>query len=289
MIITDSHVIARSQTKTYAISEQTKQVVWQWPVSGYMALSDDRLYIADSSGLLTAISAPMGGATTPPVGDAGEDQEVDAGVNCTATVTLDGSASSDAEGDELAYRWYYEGLLFGESVEIEAELGLGEHVFGLIVNDGVYDSEPNEVRVAVVDHTGPAVVVRPMVEIWPPNHKYHELSLSDLVGSVDDNCDGLMDVDSVGRIISIHSDEPEDGGGDGNTTEDAVILGNSRFKVRAERLGNGDGRVYGVTFEVGDEAGNITQETGYVGVPHDSGAPSSKSQRARRVSGPRGR
>jgi outer membrane protein assembly factor BamB len=272
MIVTDSHIIARSQSKTYAIALDTMQVDWQCSLSGYMALSDDRLYIADSSGRLTAVSAPTVVPATPPVADAGEDQEVDAGSGCTAIAILNGSGSSDADGDELTYRWYYEGQLFDEGAEIEAELGLGDHVFTLIVNDGTYDSEPDEVFITVKDNMEPVVVLGAMLEIWPPNHKYHEFNLADFVVSAVDNCSDVLDVNAAGRIISIYSDEPEIG--DDHTTKDIVIQGDGSFKVRAERQGKGNGRVYSVTFEIVDGAGNVTLATGYVGVPHDkSGKP----------------
>ena len=126
--------------------------------------------------------------------------------------------------------------------------------------------------VNVVDRTPPVVTVGDMVQLWPPNHKYREFNLSDLVVSVDDTCAGSLDVDAVATIISIYSDEPEDvkGNGDGKTTEDIVILGASSFKVRSERQGKGNGRVYGITFRVVDEAGNPTVGTCYVGVPHDN-------------------
>jgi hypothetical protein len=43
-----------------------------------------------------------------------------------------------------------------------------------------------------------------------------------------------------------------DGTGDGDTTGDIVITDNYTFSVRVERKGNGNGRVYGVRFEVSD-------------------------------------
>ncbi len=58
-------------------------------------------------------------------------------------------------------------------------------------------------------------------------------------------------------------------GGDGNTVNDIVIMDHSTFKLRAERQGGGDGRVYGISFRVTDGAGNTTEATCYAGVPHD--------------------
>lgn len=121
------------------------------------------------------------------------------------------------------------------------------------------------------DTTPPAVEVGEMTELWPPNHKYHTFNLSDIVVSVGDDQDGEMDIDEACQILSIYSDEPEDvqGKGDGNTLDDIVIIGQSSFKVRSERQGTGNGRVYGITFEVFDSSGNSTVETVYLGVPHD--------------------
>jgi hypothetical protein len=121
------------------------------------------------------------------------------------------------------------------------------------------------------DNTPPVVTVCGMTELWPPNHKYHTFSLSDIVQSVIDDSDGDIDIDDNCVILSIYSDEPEDvkGNGDGRTLDDIVILGPSSFKVRSERQGPGNGRVYGVTFEVSDSSGNTTEAIVYLGVPHD--------------------
>ncbi|MDE2691322.1 MAG: cadherin domain-containing protein [Acidobacteriota bacterium] len=89
-----------------------------------------------------------------PVADAGEDLEVDPG----ALVELDGTGSSDPDGDELTFRWTQTG---GDDVTLEgadtarpsftvpqAAVAL---TFSLVVNDGTADSEPDEVTVLVRD------------------------------------------------------------------------------------------------------------------------------------------
>jgi hypothetical protein len=123
--------------------------------------------------------------------------------------------------------------------------------------------------VTVLDTQGPVIEPGPMLELWPVNHGYETLSLSDCVQSAEDACEGDIDVDEMGTILSIYSDEPEDGLGDGNTEEDIVILDASSFMLRAERQGGGNGRVYGIDFEITDSEGNTTAGTCFVGVPHD--------------------
>ncbi len=130
------------------------------------------------------------------------------------------------------------------------------------------------------------VTVKPMQKIWPPNHKYVSLTLADCA-SVTTSCptgggsggghggcggdDEEAPIDTMGTILSIYSDEPEDvnGNGDGNTDDDIVITGDSSFKVRAERQGKGNGRVYGVNFKVTDSSGQVKTATCKFSVPHD--------------------
>lgn len=119
-----------------------------------------------------------------------------------------------------------------------------------------------------VDTTPPAVEVSASRELWPPNHRTETLTLADLV-TVEDACDGELNANDVGTILDIYSDEPDDGTGDGDTTGDIVIVDDHTFSVRVERAGNGNGRVYGIRFEVSDSAGNTVEATAFVHIPHD--------------------
>jgi hypothetical protein len=75
-------------------------------------------------------------------------------------------------------------------------------------------------------------------------------------------------------LTSIVSDEPDDavGNGDGNTIDDlqqaAIGVPDFHFRLRAERAGSGDGRVYTVTYTATDACGLSTAAAAIVRVPH---------------------
>jgi len=87
---------------------------------------------------------------TPPVADAGEDQTAYAGIGGTAQVPLDGSDSYDEDGDELTYTWFIDDEQIATGANPAIELPVGEHTIRLIVNDGIEDSEPDEVVIIVI-------------------------------------------------------------------------------------------------------------------------------------------
>jgi hypothetical protein len=71
------------------------------------------------------------------------------------------------------------------------------------------------------------------------------------------------------RIISVTSNEPDNGLGDGDTAGDWNITGPLKLQLRAERSGLGNDRIYTITIESKDVAGNITYGTTTVTAPHD--------------------
>jgi len=87
-----------------------------------------------------------------PVADAGADQVLYAGLNGKATVVLDGSASTDAEGEALGYTWAWAiGATTYQSngVNLTLDLPVGVHPIQLVVNDGHVDSLGAQVLVTV--------------------------------------------------------------------------------------------------------------------------------------------
>ncbi len=109
-------------------------------------------------------------------------------------------------------------------------------------------------------------------ELWPPNHRYVDISLSECAGPAHDTCGGTLPVDEYGTILSVSSDEVEDanGNGDGRTCDDIVISADGKsVRVRAEREGTSDGRVYTVRYAITGPGGETAQSTCHVYVPHD--------------------
>jgi CSLREA domain-containing protein len=83
-----------------------------------------------------------------PVANAGSDQSVVVGQR----VQLDGSSSSDADGDELSYSWIIidspegSGAVLSDASSAMTELDIdvfGNYTIQLVVNDGVEESEPD--------------------------------------------------------------------------------------------------------------------------------------------------
>jgi hypothetical protein len=70
-------------------------------------------------------------------------------------------------------------------------------------------------------------------------------------------------------IVKVSSDEPDDANADGFTINDIVIANDCKsVQLRAERKGDGNGRVYTVTLRVTDGDGNVTTTTAKVTVPY---------------------
>lgn len=127
--------------------------------------------------------------------------------------------------------------------------------------------------VNVVDTTAPVITVNGNTPtLWSPNHKYQTFSVTDFVTAATDSCNTSLGVGSV-VISQVTSDELENSNGDGNTLNDIVIAADCKsVQLRAERDGDGDGRVYTITFKVTDSSGNVGTATATVMVPKSQGS-----------------
>ena len=118
--------------------------------------------------------------------------------------------------------------------------------------------------VTVVDQTGPPIVgsISPSTtSLWPPNHKMVDVALN--FGDVTDNCS------AASCVLSVSSNEAVNGTGDGNTSTDWEVVDAHHVRLRAERAGNGNGRIYTITLTCTDAAGNETVRTATVVVSHN--------------------
>jgi len=95
--------------------------------------------------------------------------------------------------------------------------------------------------------------------LWPANH---ELVSVGIRGVTDPNNDPL-----TVTITGVTQDEPTNGLGDGDTSPDAVIQGETVL-LRAERSGTGNGRVYRIAFAADDGRGGTCVGSVVLGVPH---------------------
>jgi hypothetical protein len=75
-----------------------------------------------------------------------------------------------------------------------------------------------------------------------------------------------IDTASV-TLVSVTSNEPDAGLGNGDTAQDIVIVDNNTVKLRAERSRHGTGRVYTLTYQATNVCGNSATATATVTVP----------------------
>ena len=210
----------------------------------------------------------------PPVANAGPDQTVEQANLAGTSVTLDGSGSTD-DGQilPLTYTWTWSNGGSDTGDKPVVTLPLGTTTVTLTVYDGELSST-DTVDITVEDTTTPTITTSGKQKVlWPANHKYQTVSISDCVASVKDICDAGVGIKSI-AITSVSSDEPEEvtGDGDGNTMADIVIKDSQTVDLRAEREGTGNGRVYTINYEVTDISGNTATGFCQVWVPHDQGA-----------------
>ena len=194
------------------------------------------------------------------------------GARATVTVNV-----ADQDGDALEVIWKINGTAVQTNkvaagtpttlaaVSLTATFPLGESGISVSVSDGEAGPASCSTKVTVRDTTPPSVEsakASPNI-LWPPNHQMVrvrvEVKASDACGEVNS------------KIVSVTSNEPVNGHGDGNTSPDWKITGDLTVDLRAERAGPGKGRIYTIKLEISDHAGNKVTRNLTVSVPHDSG------------------
>ncbi|HYS03661.1 MAG TPA: MopE-related protein [Candidatus Dormibacteraeota bacterium] len=152
-----------------------------------------------------------------------------------------------------------------------ATLPLGARVVIWQATDSSGNHSSCQQRVEIVDTIPPQLTLAlSSTLLWPPNHRIVPVQA---LWQVRDACDPLAGV----TLFSATSSEPDDasGIGDGNTTGDiqdaSIGTPDASVLLRAERSGDGPGRVYTLTYAARDASGNTASALGIVTVPHDEG------------------
>ena len=135
----------------------------------------------------------------------------------------------------------------------------GEYILTYTATNG-YPTTTVTRLVRVQDTIAPAISgfrVTPAI-LFPPNHRMVNVSAlyqaSDASGNP--RC-----------ALSVSSNEPVNGLGDGSTIADWIVVDDHHVQLRAERSGRGEGRLYTVTLTCQDAAQNSGAEFQRVYVP----------------------
>ena len=205
---------------------------------GVSAFFNDLWVVTEATG------APID--TTPPALILPADLTAEATSAGGATVSFSASAHDDFDGDVPVSCQPASGSVFP----------LGTTTVACSAVDGAGNTGAGSFVVTVRDTTPPvfAGVRANPASLWPPNHKMRDLVIT---GAVWD----AVDLAPSFRIIGVSSNE--------GSNADWNVTGDLTLQLRAERNGNGDGRVYTITLEAGDAAGNVRQTIVSVVIPHN--------------------
>lgn len=147
-------------------------------LSGGAAQEQSFLHLLDydGAGTYTVQFSSLTETNTLPAADAGPDQT---GVYLNDAVTLDGSASVDADGDPITYHWRFtarpqgSGAVLNQATSVSPSFTAdrrGDYVVELVVNDTYADSAPDTVTVQVLNrvpiaNAGSDQSIRPKTQV----------------------------------------------------------------------------------------------------------------------------
>jgi hypothetical protein len=197
-------------------------------------------------------------------------QTLDHGGPHAPSVTSLAATVSDPDGDPLTVIWSVNGVArqtnlvaathppMHKVVTFNLPLTPGTSIVNVWVSDGKAMPVSCSTRVIARDRTPPRIISIKAVPnvLSPPNGKLVPVKV--VVQAVDDS--GSV----TSRIASVRSNEPPSG-----RQPDWVITGDLSLLLRAENASHGHGRVYTITIECRDAAGNTSTGTTQVTVPRD--------------------
>ena len=222
-----------------------------------LTVTDDRGLSDNCIGSVTVVD------TTPP------------DITCPADITVECSDHCGTPEDDPQLTGFFAEVsatdICDGSVEITDDhpacfpLGATTVTFTGTDNSGNAQSCP--AVVTVEDTTPPDISLElNRYVLWPANHK-----MSDITVTVEFS--DICDPNPVIALVSITSNEPDDGLGDGDHPDDIQVVGSGpdyyELQLRSERSGLGDNRIYTITCSVTDCSGNEATATAQVLVPHN--------------------
>ena len=95
--------------------------------------------------------------------------------------------------------------------------------------------------------------------LWPPNHQMVDVAVN---YTATDNC-------PLTCVLTVTSNEPINGLGDGDAAPDWEVIDDHNLRLRAERSGKGNGRLYTITTTCTDAGNHVAVKTSTVFVPRN--------------------
>ena len=198
----------------------------------------------------------------------------DPDITCPAPITVECTAAGGSPATDAGIAAFLAGATATDVCD--ATLAIGHDAPGFFpvgaatpvtfsTQDDSFNGTSCAAAVTVEDTTPPVIagVAASPDALWPPNHRMVPVALT---VDVSDVCDAAADC----TIDSVTSTAPLDGLGDGAAAPDWVITGALTLDLRAERSGNGGGRVYTITVKCTDDFDNSTFKSVNVTVGHNT-------------------
>jgi hypothetical protein len=196
-------------------------------------------------------------------------------IACPDDVTVECVGNNGTPRDDPQLEDFFDNIFAQDNCDDDVEITdnapddfpMGETVVTFTATDDSGNQSTCTATVTVEDTIPPEITVElNRYVLWPPNHK-----LVDIIAAV-----AVTDIccpDPTFVLTDITSNEPDNGLGDGDTENDiqGAEFGTPdlEFQLRAERAGNGDGRIYTIIYTAADCVGNTTDAIVEVLVPHD--------------------
>jgi hypothetical protein len=205
---------------------------------------------------------------TPPTFTEPADITIYKDANCEhdASVTVTGDVTDEADNCDNTLNATFTDVTVPGSC-------IGEEIITRTwyLEDDCGNSVSHDQIITVKDTTRPVIsnVSADPASLWPPNHK---MVLVTINYDVQDNC---SPPEAITNVLTVASNEPDNGTGDGDTDGDYIVVDENHVWLRAERAGNGDGRIYTITITSTDDCGNVASTTVPVYVVHNITGPNS--------------